>query len=72
VRDHAADYAAAGAVVLGVSRDPVERLAAFDDKHSLGFTLLSDADHAVAEAYGVWWRSPCTGGSSWARSGRPS
>ena len=54
VRDHAADYAAAGAVVLGVSRDPVERLAAFDDKHSLGFTLLSDADHAVAEAYGVW------------------
>jgi thioredoxin-dependent peroxiredoxin len=54
VRDHAADYAAAGAVVLGVSRDPVARLAAFDDKHSLGFTLLSDADHAVAEAYGVW------------------
>ena len=54
VRDHAADYAAAGAVVLGVSRDPVERLAAFDDNHSLGFTLLSDADHAVAEAYGVW------------------
>ena len=54
VRDHAADYAAAGAVVLGVSRDPVERLVAFDDKHSLGFTLLSDADHAVAEAYGVW------------------
>ena len=54
VRDHAADYAAAGAVVLGVSRDPVERLAAFDDKHSLGFRLLSDADHAVAEAYGVW------------------
>ena len=54
VRDHAADYAAAGAVVLGVSRDPVERIAKFDDKHSLGFPLLSDADHAVAEAYGVW------------------
>jgi thioredoxin-dependent peroxiredoxin len=54
VRDHAADYAAAGAVVLGVSRDPVERIAKFDDKHSLGFRLLSDADHAVAEAYGVW------------------
>jgi peroxiredoxin Q/BCP len=54
VRDHAADYAAAGAVVLGVSCDSVERLAAFDDKHSLGFTLLSDAEHAVAEAYGVW------------------
>jgi peroxiredoxin Q/BCP len=54
VRDHAADYDAAGAVVLGVSRDPVERIAKFDDKHSLGFPLLSDADHAVAEAYGVW------------------
>jgi len=54
VRDHAADYAGLGAVVLGVSRDPVERIAAFDGKHSLGFTLLSDADHAVAEAYGVW------------------
>jgi peroxiredoxin Q/BCP len=54
VRDRAADYAAAGAVVLGVSRDPVERIAKFDDRHSLGFPLLSDADHAVAEAYGVW------------------
>jgi thioredoxin-dependent peroxiredoxin len=54
VRDHAADYEVLGAVVLGVSRDPVERVAAFDGKHSLGFTLLSDADHAVAEAYGVW------------------
>jgi peroxiredoxin Q/BCP len=54
VRDHAADYERLGAVVLGVSRDPVERIAAFDGKHSLGFPLLSDADHAVAEAYGVW------------------
>jgi thioredoxin-dependent peroxiredoxin len=54
VRDRAADYDAAGAVVLGVSRDPVERIAKFDDKHSLGFPLLSDADHTVAEAYGVW------------------
>ena len=54
VRDRAADYDAAGAVVLGVSRDPVERIAKFADKHSLGFPLLSDADHAVAEAYGVW------------------
>ena len=54
VRDHSADYAAAGAVVLGVSKDPVERIAAFDDKHALGFPLLSDEDHSVAEAYGVW------------------
>jgi peroxiredoxin Q/BCP len=54
VRDHASDYDAAGAVVLGVSRDPVPRLRAFADKHGLTFPLLSDEDHAVAEAYGVW------------------
>jgi peroxiredoxin Q/BCP len=54
VRDHAADYEAAGAVVLGVSRDPVSRLRAFADKYGLAFPLLSDEDHAVAEAYGVW------------------
>ena len=54
VRDHASDYGAAGAVVLGVSRDPVPRLRAFADKYGLAFPLLSDEDHAVAEAYGVW------------------
>ncbi len=40
--------------VLGVSPDPPKRQAAFDTKYSLGFPLLSDTDHAVAEAYGVW------------------
>jgi peroxiredoxin Q/BCP len=40
--------------VLGVSRDPVSRLRAFADKYGLAFPLLSDEDHAVAEAYGVW------------------
>jgi peroxiredoxin Q/BCP len=54
VRDHAPDYDAAGAVVLGVSRDSVPRLRAFADKYGLAFPLLSDEDHAVAEAYGVW------------------
>jgi peroxiredoxin Q/BCP len=54
IRDHRADYERAGAVVLGVSPDPVKPIAAFDDKHGLGFPLLSDEDHAVAEAYGVW------------------
>ena len=44
----------AGAVVLGVSPDPVKRVAKFDDKYGLGFPLLADEDHAVAEAYGVW------------------
>jgi peroxiredoxin Q/BCP len=54
VRDHRADYERAGAVVLGVSPDPVKPIAKFDEKYGLGFPLLSDADHAVAEAYGVW------------------
>jgi len=54
VRDHEAEYAAAGAVVLGVSPDPVAKLKQFADKHGLGFTLLADEDHAVAEQYGVW------------------
>jgi thioredoxin-dependent peroxiredoxin len=54
VRDHRAEYANADAVVLGVSPDPVKRIAAFDDKYSLGFPLLGDQDHSVAEAYGVW------------------
>ena len=54
VRDHQADYSEAGAVVLGVSPDPVKRVAKFDDKYGLGFPLLADEDHAVAEAYGVW------------------
>jgi thioredoxin-dependent peroxiredoxin len=54
VRDHHADYEQADAVVLGVSPDPVKRIAKFDDKYSLGFPLLGDEDHSVAEAYGVW------------------
>ena len=54
VRDHEPQYAAAGVAVFGVSPDPVSKLKRFDDKHALGFPLLSDADHAVAEAYGVW------------------
>jgi peroxiredoxin Q/BCP len=41
-------------VILGISPDPPAKLKKFDDKHGLGFTLLSDEDHAVAEKYGVW------------------
>jgi peroxiredoxin Q/BCP len=54
VRDHRADYERAGAVVLGVSPDPVKRIAAFYVKYGLAFPLLADEDHAVCEAYGVW------------------
>jgi thioredoxin-dependent peroxiredoxin len=54
VRDRQADYERAGAIVLGVSPDPIKRVAAFDQKYGLGFPLLADEDHSVAEAYGVW------------------
>ena len=54
VRDHRADYERAGAVVLGVSPDTPAKLRKFADKYGLPFTLLADADHAVAERYGVW------------------
>jgi peroxiredoxin Q/BCP len=54
VRDHRADYASVDAVVLGVSPDKVKAVKSFDDKFGLGFPLLADSDHAVAEAYGVW------------------
>jgi peroxiredoxin Q/BCP len=54
VRDHRAHYDNAGAVVLGVSPDPVKKVGKFADKYTLGFPLLADEDHAVAEAYGVW------------------
>jgi len=54
IRDHRADFERAGAVVLGVSPDPVKKIAKFDDKYGLSFPLLADEDHAVAEAYGVW------------------
>jgi len=54
VRDRSAEYEAAGARVLGVSPDEPEAIKKFDDKHGLGFTLLGDVDHSVADAYGAW------------------
>jgi peroxiredoxin Q/BCP len=42
------------AVVLGISKDSVASHKKFQEKFNLPFTLLSDADHAVNEAYGVW------------------
>ena len=40
--------------IIGISPDKPAALAKFDAKYGLGFTLLSDVDHAVAEAFGVW------------------
>jgi thioredoxin-dependent peroxiredoxin len=54
VRDRNADYAKAGARVLGISPDEVGAIDKFAGKYDLDFTLLADADHAVAEKYGTW------------------
>jgi thioredoxin-dependent peroxiredoxin len=54
VRDRGSEYEAAGVRVVGVSPDTVEAVRKFADKFDLEFTLLADADHAVAELYGAW------------------
>ncbi len=48
------DFAAAGAVVVGVSPDPVKAHDKFVAKHNLGVILASDEEKTVLEAYGVW------------------
>jgi len=53
-RDNFPVIDAAGAIVLGISPDPVDRLAKWRAKEGLPYNLLSDTDHAVADAYGVW------------------
>ena len=65
VRDHAPDYEAANAVVLGVSPDPVSKVKKFHDKFDMNFTLLADADHAVADTYGVWAEKSMYGRTYW-------
>ena len=52
--EHLAAFEAAGAVILGVSKDPVKKLDKFRDKYDLGVTLLSDEEGGVCEAYGTW------------------
>lgn len=54
VRDRGADYKKAGARVIGISPDEVKAIDKFAGKYDLDFTLLADADHAVAEKYGTW------------------
>lgn len=54
VRDALPDLTAAGTAAVGISPDAPKVQEGFDRKHGLGFPLLSDPDHAVAEAYGAW------------------
>ncbi len=60
-RDDYSAYAEAGAVILGISPDGVRAHAKFRSKYELPFLLLSDADHSVCLAYGVWGRKKFMG-----------
>ncbi|MDT8436516.1 MAG: thioredoxin-dependent thiol peroxidase [Gemmatimonadota bacterium] len=53
-RDSLAEFAGRDVAVLGVSPDGIASHDRFRDKYDLNFPLLSDPDHAVAEAYGAW------------------
>ncbi|MCM3660599.1 thioredoxin-dependent thiol peroxidase [Georgenia satyanarayanai] len=53
-RDNLGSLAAAGYAVVGISADPPEDIQAFVEAERLTFPLLSDADHAVSDAYGTW------------------
>ncbi len=54
MRDALPELTAAGVAVIGISPDKMAQQKKFDDKNGLRFPLLSDEDHRIAEAYGVW------------------
>ena len=54
LRDSAKALKSLNIVVLGISPDPVKKLAKFVERDELNFQLLSDEDHAIAEKYGAW------------------
>ncbi|NOU50861.1 thioredoxin-dependent thiol peroxidase [Pseudoalteromonas sp. JBTF-M23] len=54
LRDHKAALAELNTVAVGISPDPVKKLKNFETKKELNFDLLSDEDHAIADAFGVW------------------
>lgn len=54
VRDARPDLSEIGINVVGISPDKPEKQKKFDVKYDLGFPLLSDPEHSVAQAYGVW------------------
>ncbi|QYJ80143.1 thioredoxin-dependent thiol peroxidase [Shewanella acanthi] len=54
LRDSKAQLDNLQVTVLGISPDPIAKLAKFAEKQALNFTLLSDEDHSVADAFGVW------------------
>ena len=54
VRDTLEELKGRNIAVIGISPDTPETQKKFDEKHNLGFSLLSDPDHKIAEAFGVW------------------
>ena len=54
VRDGLNELQAHGVKAVGISPDPPSKQKTFDDKYHLGFPLLSDVDHKIAESYGAW------------------
>lgn len=63
-RDNLASLKAKGVNVVGISTDPVDALASFSEDFGLNFPLLSDADHATAEAWGAWGEKTFNGNTA--------
>ena len=68
IRDAWGEFERRGAVVLGVSPDDTRSHTKFREKYQLPFTLLSDEDHAVSNAYGVWVEKNMAGSKDSSRS----
>jgi thioredoxin-dependent peroxiredoxin len=64
IRDTRVDLAALGVAALGISPDNPGTQKKFDDNFTLGFPLLSDPDHAAAQAYGAWGEKTLYGKTS--------
>ncbi|HWD08486.1 MAG TPA: thioredoxin-dependent thiol peroxidase [Actinomycetota bacterium] len=65
VRDARADFSGLGVATIGISPDKPKAQKAFDVKYSLGFPLLADTDHSVADAYDVWRERSMYGKTYW-------
>jgi thioredoxin-dependent peroxiredoxin len=65
LRDHRQDLAKLGLDVVGISPDAPPKQLAFDEKYGLGFPLLADEDHAVADAWGTWAEKEYQGRTYW-------
>jgi peroxiredoxin Q/BCP len=61
----AGEFAAAGAVVIGISKDSLKKHGNFCSKHDLGIYLASDEDAQTCETYGVWAEKSMYGKSFW-------